>query len=102
MLPLGAMWQGVCRASEIAVTASGDALCNRGYARGACGQFPSGEGPDAVRFAIANRGASIRYAIERDHHPFSHGELDAAAPAGGLLARQAEAYLSIYRERIRE
>ncbi len=112
--PLGDHWVGVCRSREGAPAEPDEAalrgLCNSGYARGGCSRFPDGDGPDAVRFAIwRDDGASIwvRFAIERDHHPFAHGTLeyarDAAGfhapPANGLLERQARAYIESYLRR---
>jgi len=118
MLPLGGVWDGLCRTVPGEPwqpdRATMQALCNLGYARGSCARFPSRDGPDAVRFAIAgDDGATVRlyYVIERDHHPFAHGafaqgpldRLD--GPAGNsspLLARQAAAYIQSYRRRKRE
>jgi hypothetical protein len=115
VLPLGGAWTGMCRADSAspceALDAARGALCNMGYARGACPRFPErAGGPDAVRFCIARddtRGIQIRYVVESDHHPHQHGQLEypheAAALAstlpGDLLQRQAEAYLESYRQR---
>ena len=114
MLPLGDAWAGVCRATPDRPSAPEDAairpLCNLGYARHTCARFPSGDGPDAVRFTIASDdGASIgvSYVVERDYHPFVHGRLEYSAttgvflerPAGELLERQAHAYVESYRRR---
>jgi hypothetical protein len=111
MLPLGDQWVGVCQSPEFAPEEPDGAvlrgLCNSGYARRGCSRFPAGDGPDAVRFAIwRDDGASIwvRFAIERDHHPFEHGTLEyargsasfQAPPASGLLERQARAYIESY------
>jgi hypothetical protein len=108
MLPLGEVWEGLCRAvpgephqPDRTVL---QPLCNLGYARGTCARFPAGDGPDAVRFAVSgDDGATVRlyYVIERDHHPFAHGPLDAGNPSA-LLARQADAYLCSYRRRKKE
>ena len=113
MLPLGGVWDGLCRTvpgePRQPDRATLQSLCNLGYARGRCARFPSRDGPDAVRFAIAgDDGATVRlyYVIERDHHPFAHGPLDGldAPPANSppLLARQAAAYIQSYRRRKRE
>ena len=111
MLPLGDSWAGECRAAADRPWQPDPAiarpLCNLGYARGRCDRFPSGDGPDAVRFTVsADRGASVQllYVIERDHRPFAHGSLDYAAdsgaftlpPAGESLDAQARAYLASY------
>jgi hypothetical protein len=85
-------------------------LCNLGYARGTCARFPSGEGPDAVRFTVSrDQGDSLRiyYVLERDHHPFAHGPLDYSVargafvdpPAGETVSRQAQAYVESYLRR---
>jgi len=112
--PLGDNWAGVCHANADAPEdPDPEALrrfCNPGYARGGCARFPEGDGPDAVRFAIwRDDGASIsvRFAIERDHHPFTHGTLEYARdaaqfhtpPESALLDRQALAYIQGYRRR---
>jgi hypothetical protein len=113
MLPLGETWSGFCRALPDTVHPVSDACCNLGYARGNCGRFPAGEGPDAVRFTISRHestGISIYYVIERDHHPFSHGGLEYSFAAGGFttplepetVARQAQAYVESYLRHKRE
>jgi hypothetical protein len=114
ILPLGDRWAGVCRAvadlpwqPEEAIVGR---LCNLGYARGTCARFPSGEGPDAVRFTVSgDQGASLRidYVLERDHHPFAHGPLHYSVasaafvdpPAGETMRRQAQAYVESYLRR---
>lgn len=103
MLPLGGVWSGACRAAGGEAWRAPDAasrlVCNFGYARGRCGRFPDGAGPDAVRFSIAaspDGALAVRYAIERDHLPHSHGTLEARAleaPSAALLELQARAYL---------
>ena len=105
MLPLGGVWEGLCRALPGEAHQPDHAvlqpLCNLGYARGTCARFPAGDGPDAVRFTVSgDDGATVRlyYVIERDHHPFAHGPVEAGQSAT-LLARQAEAYLRSYRRR---
>ncbi len=106
-MPLGDPYAGSCAASE------GDVpdgrlrtCCNTGYARGVCPSFPGGDAPDAVRFGIIQRKGgvvTIRYVVERDHHPYDHGtlELPEEAPAtnGKLVERQAHAYLGSYLRR---
>ncbi|MDE3165679.1 MAG: hypothetical protein KGN36_07735 [Acidobacteriota bacterium] len=107
-LPLGDFWTGECRAGERAVPTGDATLCNLGYARGECPRFPAGEGPDAVRFAVAqDRGAAVEllYAIERGHYPDGQGTIAVSADGGAsgapdeVLGRQAAAYAASYRRR---
>ncbi len=119
LLPLGDCWKGLCRAvpdapqPEADCGSACDTSCNFGYARGVCPRFPTGEGPDAVRFAISSHeGATvrIRYVVECDHHPFDHGRLEYSlasaafveAPRTATLARQAQAYVESYLRRRKE
>jgi hypothetical protein len=113
MLPLGESWSGFCRALPDTVHPVSDACCNLGYARGNCGRFPAGEGPDAVRFTISRHdsaGLGIYYVIERDHHPFAHGALEYSFATACLtaplepetVARQAHAYVESYLRRKKE
>jgi hypothetical protein len=114
ILPLGDRWAGVCRAVPDLPWQPDEAmlqrLCNLGYARGTCARFPSGDGPDAMRFTVSrDQGASLRiyYVLERDHHPFAHGPLDYSVasgafvnpPAGETMSRQAQAYVESYLRR---
>ena len=106
-MPLGDPYAGVCTAQE--GPAPDERLrtcCNTGYARGACPHFPGGDAPDAVRFGIAGRKggvATIRYVVERDHHPFDDGTIELEEKAHGddakLLERQARAFLDSYLRR---
>lgn len=78
--------------------------CNTGYARHACPKFPGGDAPDAVRFGIVRREAgitTIRYVVERNHHPFADGtlELRESVPDVQPIERQARAYLGSYLRR---
>ena len=113
MLPLGESWSGFCRALPDDVHPVSDACCNLGYARGSCGRFPPGEGPDAVRFTVSSHetnGQRIYYVIERDHEPFAHGALDYGFAAASFMtpvepetvARQAYAYVESYLRRKKE
>jgi hypothetical protein len=111
MLPLGGEWEGLCRAEPGAPAEPEEAglhsLCNIGYARGVCRRFPSGDGPDAVRFTVRaadEAGLRLYYVVERDHHPFAHGPLEFSRALGALvnppqgewLSRQALAYVRSY------
>jgi hypothetical protein len=114
MLPLGDLWAGDCLAAPERprpVRERGHRpLCNLGYARLECGNFPPGEGPDAVRFAVRAERPGIvdfDYVLERDHLPFAQGRLEYSSEngavtgiaAGGTLARQARAYAESYLRR---
>jgi hypothetical protein len=114
ILPLGDRWAGECRAVPHLPWQPDEAmlqrLCNLGYARETCARFPSGDGPDAVRFTVSrDQGASLRiyYVMERDHHPFAHGPLDYSVtrgafvdlPPGEIAIRQAQAYVESYLRR---
>lgn len=106
MLPLGDLWAGVCCAAPKAprtVDAALWPLCNLGYARGRCPRFPESGEPDAVRFSLRSVETDlilIRYAIERNHHPYEDGLLAYSISQAGLtgadvnetLQSQAEAY----------
>ena len=107
--PLGELYAGRCRCRDNETFAPAEDLleegCNFGYARTTCARFPDGDGPDAVRFSLAeDDGSNVRilYAIERDHLPFGHGLAVYARERGewtgvdGLLQSQAAAYLNSY------
>jgi hypothetical protein len=110
LLPLGAAYRGECRAVPAAALPEDAALrqfCNLGYAGGRCANFPPGDGPDAVRFAISGHGGgrvSVSYAIERAHLPFENGVLEflvdadrfSSGHADARLERQARVYLESY------
>ena len=118
MLPLGGYWTGNCMAPPASAGPAPDettqrALCNLGYARGYCPRFGDLEIPDAVRFSIsADDGTAIRicYVMERDHHPFAHGQLEYSRayeafrepPSDAVMSRQAQAYIESYVRRIRD
>lgn len=114
MLPLGDLWAGHCLAAPEhprPVRERGHRpLCNLGYARLECGNFPPGEVPDAARFAIrAERPGIVEvdYVLERDHLPFAHGRIEYSCAGGtvtgiapdGTLARQVRAYAESYLRR---
>jgi hypothetical protein len=103
---LGDPYSGDCTADgERAPGARVRTCCNAGYARGACPRFPGGNAPDSVRFGIVRREAgvaTVRYVIERDHHPFDHGTLElreSTTTDTTLLERQARAFLASYLRR---
>lgn len=54
-------------------------FCNLGYARGRCPRFPAAfDGPDAIRFSIANENSdtlSLVCILERDYSPGRHSAM---------------------------
>jgi hypothetical protein len=112
---LGDLYDGRCRADESQVRQPDERTmfdrCNIGYARGYCPNFPSADGPDAVRFAVSKHDdGSLRvlYAIERDHRPYASGSLEFSVPGGEFagappeaLTRLAHAYVRSYLRRAR-
>jgi hypothetical protein len=113
-MPLGDTWSGTCHADEASLFTPDETalseLCNMGYARRTCSHFPEKQTCDAVRFLIVSdrdQIIHIAYAMERDHHPETHGTLaysrvqgvftgDAANPQ---LEHQARAYVVSYLRR---
>jgi hypothetical protein len=66
-------------------------LCNCGYARGRCPDFPVDAEADAVRFSM--KGGTVVYIFEKDHAPLRHGVLTlSGASADALLLSQARAF----------
>ena len=75
-------------------------ICNVGYGRYGCEQFPSGAAADAVRFHVAKDAGEliqIQYVFEKDCWPVEHGMLGASA--GEILERQAGAFAESYLRR---
>jgi len=111
-LPLGAGFNGICRAGCEEIIPTETELrdfCNIGYARG-CAQMPSPSFSDGVRFAVARDEEAriiLHYVTEQAHAPLEYGRLeyDCAAKTwpvplrDACLQRQAECYLSVYLER---
>ena len=80
-LPLGAGWSGTCTAVDGGGVRPSDeelkSACNIGYAR-TCTRLPAQREADAVRFALGEEREGllrVRFALERDYLPASHGEL---------------------------
>lgn len=108
-VPLGAIFAGLCRASQDGTVEPPEPrqreLCNRGYARGACPCFPDDAASDAVRFSVAsdeNGCIRLLYVFERDHAPVEHGRLEYGSELHGaegrdVLAAQVRAFLESYR-----
>jgi len=103
-LPLGDAFAGECRAPGNTVQpdeARTRELCNLGYGRGRCEQFPTAATVDAVRFHIAkDAGESIelQYVFEKGCWPGEQGTVDFST-ASDTLRRQANAFLDSYLRR---
>jgi hypothetical protein len=103
-LPLGDAFSGECRAPENSAQPDETRtreICNFGYGRDRCEQFPAASGADAIRFHVAKDAGGlieIQYVLEKDCWPGEHGVLDRSA-AGEILRRQADAYLESYLRR---
>lgn len=104
-MPLGAMFEGECQYGGLGEPR----LCNFGYARGLCAEFPDAAPADAVRFSVSgNEGGvlTLVWILERDHAPLNHGLLkytestgEFAATPDGLLAEQARVFIENYLRR---
>ena len=76
------------------------AVCNVGYGRHSCEQFPAGSAADAIRFHVAKDEGeliNIQYVFEKDCWPGEHG--DAASITNQISRRQAEVFLESYLRR---
>lgn len=107
--PLGAPYDGVCRAGAEPTHPERETLtdrCNMGYA-GRCPRFRPGRG-EAVRFAVAGMaegGVVVRWLLEADGLPVAAGELSEAELDGEcgreaapeLVRIQSQAYLAAFR-----
>ncbi len=113
-LPLGDPYTGICAVDPMREWRPDDTTlrecCNRGYARKKCPRFPDDAGPDAVRFTVSreqNGLLKIHYVVEKDRRPLEHGPMEYSAETGqfkpgqfgGLLGRQAQAYVESYLRR---
>jgi hypothetical protein len=90
-LPLGGAWGGECSAAGKPSEAIQRDLCNCGYARGRCAEFPADSAADAVRFSYTSQGRLI-YILEKDHAPVEHGEIDVSNDPREPLTAQARAF----------
>ncbi len=105
--PLGDLFAGVCQADpEYAIPRETlRSCCNYGYARGRCGLAENAE-TDSSCFIISKiteTGVTVRWSLERDHHPAAVGELEVAreqVPPANALEAQAQAYASVYWRRL--
>jgi hypothetical protein len=102
-LPLGSAYSGVCRARAGEALEPAEEhqreLCNLGYARGRCDDFPVAARADAVRFSL--KGTTVLYILEKDHAPLSHGVVELRKEDGTsnrgnkLLWSQARAFAGL-------
>jgi hypothetical protein len=102
-LPLGDAFSGQCRAPGNTLQPDESRMrevCNSGYGRHGCEQFPRDAPTDAVRFHIAQDGGAlvqILYVFERDCWPVEHGTINASVSE--TLQRQADAFTESYLRR---
>ena len=102
-LPLGNAFSGECRAPGNSAQPDETRvreICNFGYGRDRCEQFPAESTADAIRFHVAKDAGElieIQYVFEKDCRPGEHGTVHMSACA--TLQRQADAYLESYLRR---
>ena len=104
-VPLGAMFEGTCDNQG----AGEPRLCNFGYARGLCAEFPGASTADAVRFSVLGNAdgiVKIVWILEKEHAPLEHGFLEYTkssatfiAEPEGVLAVQARVFVENYLSR---
>ncbi len=101
--PLGDAFSGECRAPGISSQPDETRvreICNFGYGRSHCEQFPAESTADAIRFHVAEDAGElvkIQYVFEKDCWPGEYGMLEPTA--GEILRRQADAFLETYLRR---
>jgi hypothetical protein len=115
-LPLGDAFAGECRAPGNTTQppvqpneARMREVCNLGYGRHSCEQFPLASAADAIRFHVvkdAGELISIQYVFEQDCWPGARGAFDVPTTrefspnlADEILRRQAHAFLESYLRR---
>jgi len=102
-LPLGDAFSGFCRAPGNTVQPDEmrmRTVCNLGFGRRACEQFPETSAADAVRFHVAQDSGElihIQYVFEKECWPGEHG--DAASLTDDILQRQAQVFRESYLRR---
>lgn len=109
-LPLGDGWTGFCTAPGHEGAVPADEVlrdaCNLGYPR-CCPRLPESRHADAVHFSVAadrDGVISLHYALERNHAPAGHGQLEyrrgeavwATSHPQPSLQAQADSYLQAY------
>ncbi len=78
-LPLGDAFSGECRAPGNSAQPDETrirGICNLGYGRERCEQFPTESPADAIRFHVATDSGeliTIQYVFEKDCWPSEHG-----------------------------
>jgi hypothetical protein len=111
-LPLGDAFSGVCRVPGTIVQPDETRMrevCNLGYGRHGCEQFPQGSAADAIRFHVAKDEGeliNIQYVFEKDCWPGERGDFEyivtrefSFSIVDETLRRQAQAYLESYMRR---
>jgi hypothetical protein len=110
-LPLGDAFSGECRAPGNYAQpdeAHIREICNFGYGRDRCEQFPAASVADAIRFHVAKDAdelIEIQYVFEKDCWPGEHGTVHTSVNAARMsacatiLRRQADAFLESYLRR---
>jgi hypothetical protein len=109
---LGDAFTGVCRAPGNTIQPDESRMrevCNVGYGRHSCEQFPTGSPADAIRFHVAKDAGeliNIQYVFEKDCWPGEHGVFEYTMTLGyspcltdEILRRQAQAYIESYLRR---
>jgi hypothetical protein len=92
-LPLGDAFAGECRAPGNTIQPDESRMrevCNLGFGRHGCEQFPPDSAADAIRFHVAKDAGeliNIQYVFERDCWPAERGTFDCAAAQGIMTER---------------
>ena len=84
-------------------------VCNTGYGRHSCEQFPTSSAADAIRFHVAQDAGElihIQFIFEKECWPAQRGTADFSVKNGfsdglpdKILRRQAEAFVESYLKR---
>jgi hypothetical protein len=101
-LPLGDAFSGECRAPGTSAQPEEThvrEVCNFGYGRDRCEQFPAHSAFDAIRFHVSSDSGGviqIQYVCEKDCWPTEHGDAGAGSTLTEVLRRQADAFVESY------
>jgi hypothetical protein len=92
-LPLGEAWAGVCTRGGEPEETQQRHVCNMGYARGRCANFPADAKADAVRFSARQEEGRLVliWVLEKAHAPVAHG-ICGDAKLESPMDRQAEVF----------